>query len=67
MSREVIYKFINRHGQAQTFRLKSFERALYIAANHHEEGFIVDSIIDGPRVYNHNEIIRLCGKYNLFR
>ena len=63
----VSYTFIDRVGNFRRVEVPTLEQALYKISVLHEQGLYIDKMTTWKKVYNRDEILRLCQKNGLFR
>lgn len=61
----VDYYFLDNRGRSLKIELPNLNRALYIAASHHEKGYYIDFMKEGSKYYSRDQVLLLCRKYNL--
>lgn len=61
----VKYSYVDEMGEYRTIEVDQLERALYIAAKHHERGYYIDNIQVGSKYYSRDSVLLLCNKYDL--
>lgn len=63
----VILKSISRHGRIENTYHDTLDEALRLAARRHNDGKIVDEILDNNRRYNRQEVLLMCDNLGLLR
>lgn len=63
----VILRSMSRHGRMESSYRDTLDEALRLAARRHNDGKIVDEIIDNNRRYNRQEILLMCDDLGLLR
>ena len=61
----VRYSYVDNLGMPRTTDMDSFDRALYVASKHHEQGYYIESITDGHRRYLRDQVLLMCSKKGL--
>ena len=62
----VTYRYINR-GRVRYAYPQTLQEAVQLAARDHNNGKIVDEIVDNKRRYNRQEILTICNNLGLLR
>ena len=59
----ISYTFYDDRGQYRKLEFDDLNRALYVAANHHERDYYINSIRDGNKKYSRDDVLLMCHKY----